>query len=129
MQVYLPLLHFLILENSLWLSRSQPPNEDSSAPGSVWQYLHSGYIWFRISQPGNPCKAIHKRQSMIIHYMFMKEEEMSQRDPPYPFLWAQEKIGYGLKSTIYNLRISSKPSGAVYHLIVHMAQTEKVSLL
>lgn len=66
---------------------------------------------------------------MIIRYMFMKKEEMRQRDPPYPFLWAQEKIGYGLKSTIYNLRISSKPSGAVYHLIVHMAQKEKMSLL
>ena len=25
-----------------WLSRSQQPNEDSSAPGSVWQLLHSG---------------------------------------------------------------------------------------
>lgn len=109
MQVYLPLLHFLILENSLWLSRSQPPNEDSSAPGSVWQFLYSGYIWFRISRPGNPCKAMHKRQSMIIHYMFMKEEEMSQRDPPYPFLWAQEKIGYGLNPQFIILQSPPNP--------------------
>ena len=62
-------------------------------------------------------------------HVYVTYEEMSQRDPPHPFLWAQETIGYGLKSTIYNLRISSKPSGAVEHLIVNMAQKETMSLL
>ena len=52
------------------------------APG---RFLRLGYIWFRISQPGNPCKAIHKRQPMIVPCMFIKKGVNESKQSPISF--------------------------------------------